>query len=92
MSSDVTVKDNLIQGCLQTPIQIHARGGNRQFLPAGALRNISILNNRIEDSAWPLIHVTSTSGLTINGNVLPSAPPAANQVVEPIVLENCESE
>jgi hypothetical protein len=91
MSSDVVVRDNLIKGCLQTPIQVHARGGNRQILPAGALRNISILDNRIEDSAWPLIHVTSTSGLTITGNVLPSVPPAANQATEPIVLEQCES-
>ena len=91
MSSDVMVRDNVIQGCLQTPIQVHARGGNRQFLPAGALRNISILDNRIEDCAWPLIHVTSTSGLTIKGNVLPSVPPAANQVSEPIVLEQCET-
>jgi len=88
MSSDVVVKDNFIKGCLQTPIQIHARGGNRQILPAGALRNISILNNRIEDSAWPLIHVTSTSGLTIKGNLLP---PAANLAIEAIVLEQCET-
>ena len=89
MSSDVVVRENIIQGCLQTPIQIHARGGNRQILPAGALRNISILENRIEDCAWPLIHVTSTAGLTIKGNVLP----AANQVqaIEPIVLEQCET-
>ena len=88
MSSDVVVRDNFIKGCLQTPIQVHARGGNRQILPAGALRNISILNNRIEDSAWPLIRVTSTSGLTIEGNVLP---PAANQATESIVLEQCET-
>ncbi len=92
MSSDVMVKDNIIQGCLQTPIQIHARGGNRQFLPAGALRNISILNNPIEDSAWPLIHVTSTTGLAIEGNVLPEAPPANHAApAEPILLENCET-
>lgn len=92
MSSDVVVKDNLIKGCLQTPIQIHARGGNRKILPAGALRNISIINNRIEDSAWPLIHVTSTSGLTIEGNVLPDAPPANHaKSIKPILLENCET-
>ena len=92
MSSDVVVKDNIIKGSLQTPIQIHARGGNRQILPAGALRSISILNNRIEDSVWPLIHVTSTSGLTIEGTVLPAAPPE-NQAApaEPILLENCET-
>jgi hypothetical protein len=88
MSSNVMVRDNLIKGCLQTPIQIHALGGNRQILPAGALRNISILNNRIEDSAWPLIHVTSTSGLTIEGNILPAAP--SGQASDPVLLEKCE--
>jgi hypothetical protein len=92
MSSDVMVKDNFIKGCLEPPIQIRALGGNRQILPAGALRNISILNNRIEHSAWPLIHVTSSSGLTIEGNVLPDAPPANHdKSIKPILLENCES-
>jgi hypothetical protein len=90
MSSDVVVNDNFIQGCLQSPIQIHARGGNREFLPAGALRNISILNNRIENSTWPLIHVTSTSGLIIKDNILPSAASQA-QAIEPILLEQCET-
>jgi Right handed beta helix region len=89
MSSDVMVRDNIIQGCLQTPIQVHARGGNRQILPVGALHNISILNNRIEDSSWPLIHVTSTSGLTLKDNILPSANSQA-QAIEPILLEQCE--
>ena len=96
ISSDVMVKDNTIKGCLETPIQILALGGNRRTLPVGAHRNISILNNRIEDCAWPLIHVTSTSNLTIEGNILPEAPPgkAANnqgEPVEPILLENCET-
>jgi hypothetical protein len=96
MSSNVVIKDNLIKGCLQTPIQIHARGGNRRILPAGALRNISILNNRIEDSAWPFIHVTSTSGLTIKGNLLPTipsgqAPGKDDKSNGGILLENCET-
>jgi hypothetical protein len=96
MSSDLLIKDNIIKGCLQTPIQIHARGGNRGILPAGALRNISILDNRIEDSAWPLIHVTSTSGLVIRNNVLPAVPSGQargenDKPAEPILLENCET-
>lgn len=87
MSSEVVIKDNVIKGSLETPIQIHARGGNREILPAGALRNISILNNRIEDSAWPLIHVTSTTGLIIKGNLLPGA---TDKSADAILLENCE--
>jgi len=94
-SCDVVVKDNTIKGCLQTPIQILAPGGNGKPLPAGAHRNISILNNRIEDSQWPLIHVTSTSGLTIEGNVLPGPHPGPasehhGKPFDAILLENCE--
>lgn len=64
--------------------------------PAGAHRNISLLSNRIEDSAWPVIHVTSTSGLIMEGNVLPAAPstrftPDKQKAVEAVLLENCES-
>ncbi|MCU0748197.1 MAG: right-handed parallel beta-helix repeat-containing protein [Akkermansiaceae bacterium] len=84
--SDLIIQNNIIQGSLQTPIQIHARSGNGRTLPAGTLRNISILNNRIEDCAWPLIHVTSTSNLTIKGNIFPDAP---SKPSEPVLLENC---
>lgn len=90
MSSDVVIRDNTIKGCLESPIQIRALGGNRRILPVGALRNISILDNRIENSAWPLIHVTSTSGLIIHGNALPESPPAQAPGNKAILLENCE--
>ena len=94
-SSDLVIQDNIIKGSLQTPIQIHARGGNGRSLPAGTLRNISILNNHIEDCAWPLIHITSTSGLTIKGNILPETHPGRfpenhTKQTEPILQENCE--
>lgn len=95
-SSNVVVRDNFIKGTFETPIQIHARGGNRQLMPAGALRNISIINNRIEDCAWPLIHVTSTTGLTIESNQMPASPPTQirrrdDTPVERILLENCKT-
>lgn len=95
-SSDVIVKDNIIKGCLQTPIQILAPGGNGKPLPAGAHRNISILNNRFEDCAWPLIHVTSTSGLMIEGNRFPQNPPRTPDdrkpgSPEPVLMENCDT-
>lgn len=94
--SDLVIRNNIIKGSLQTPIQIHARSGNGRSLPVGALRNISILNNRIENCAWPLIHVTSTSDLTIKGNNLPDAPPRQNpsshgKSIDSIILENCEA-
>ena len=96
ISCDVVVKDNTIKGCLQTPIQILAPGGNGKPLPAGAHRNISILNNRIEDCVWPLIHVTSTSGLSIKGNQFPQEPPRNPDdrkpgSSEPILIENCDT-
>ena len=64
-------------------------GRYRKVLPAGALHNISIVRNRIEDSAWPLIHVTSTTGLRIEENALPTTPPDPQN--KAIVLEQCES-
>ncbi|WP_200275555.1 right-handed parallel beta-helix repeat-containing protein [Haloferula rosea] len=92
---DIEVSDNTIKGSLQTPIQILAIGGNNRPLPAGALRNISIVNNRIEDCAWPLIRVTSAKNLTIEGNTLPDRPKGQStgpdgKAIEPIVLEYCE--
>jgi hypothetical protein len=88
MSSNLIIQNNHIRGCLETPIEIHALGGKRTILPAGTLRDISITNNRIEDSAWPLIRVTSTSGLHIDGNILPEPPmPSAT----PIVLEQTQT-
>ena len=95
ISSDVVVRDNLIEGCLQTPIQILARGADRKNLPLGARRNISIVNNRISECPWPLIHVTSTSNLVIENNVLPEAPAGGvtdrdGQPSNPVLLENCD--
>jgi hypothetical protein len=96
-SSDLMIQDNTIKGCLQTPIQIHAKGGDGQPLPAGAMHNISILNNRFEDCAWPLIHVTSTSGLIFKDNEYSKAHPewqplsSVGKTLESIELEQCEN-
>lgn len=95
-SSDVVVKDNIIEGCLQTPIQILAPGGNGKTLPSGAHRNISISGNRIADSVWPLIRVTSTKGLIIKGNEYAKSAPAwqpaspGGKIHVPTELEQCE--
>lgn len=95
ISSDVVVSENVIKGCLETPIQVLARGGDGRPLPAGARRNISIVNNRIEDGPWPLIHVTSTEKLTLEGNILPTrptveAPGRAGKPAVPVLLEACK--
>lgn len=96
ISSNVVIRNNSIKGCRETPIEIRARSGNRRLLPADAHRNISLLGNRFEDCAWPLIHVTSTTGLTMEGNVLPASPPsrfAGNKdtPADPVLLENCQT-
>ena len=96
-SSDVVVKDNMITGVGETPIRILAPGGNGRPLLAGAHRNISILNNRIEGCPWPLIEVTSTTGLIVEGNLWPKESPAGNSIgsrvqpLVPVLLENCET-
>jgi hypothetical protein len=84
MPSDLVISHNHIMASHRTPIEIHAFGGDRKILPAGTLRDISIIKNRIEDSAWPFIRVTSTTGLQIDGNILPDVNvPSA----KPIVIE-----
>lgn len=94
VSSDVVVQDNVIQGSLQAPIQVLAPGGNQRPLPVGAHQNISILNNQIKDGPWPLIRITSTSGLVLEGNTLPDAPDTPpgpdGKLPERIVLKNTE--
>lgn len=95
-SSDVIVKGNVIHGCGQTPIRILADGGNGKPLPAGAHCNISVLNNRFEDCPWPLVEVTSVSGLTVTGNVWPKQGPSGSSANKPgkpagpVLLMNCE--
>jgi hypothetical protein len=94
-SSDVVVSNNVIKGVRQAPIRVLAPGGNGRPLAAGAHRNISILNNRIEDCPWPLIEVTSTTGLIMEGNIWPKEPPEkiarpGGKSAVPVWLENCE--
>ena len=95
-SCDVIVKNNTIKGSLQSPIQILAPGGNGHPLPAGAHRNISIVGNRISDGPWPIIRVTSTTGLILKDNEYPKIDPGLQPVSpvgkspEPIELEQCE--
>ena len=96
-SSNVTVRDNVIIGIGQTPIRILAPGGNGRALPAGAHRNIAVLDNHIVDCPWPLVEVTSTSGLTITGNVWAAEPPLGTEESNrhdrdsPISIVNCDS-
>ena len=96
LPSNLMIRKNIIKGCFETPIQIHAFAGSRAVLPAGTLRNISVIENRIEDSTWPLIHVRSTSGLIIKDNLLPASPPSngrrnSKEAPQAILLENCET-
>ncbi len=96
-SSDLVIRDNFIEGCLQTPIQILAPGGDGRPLPSGAHRNISVLKNRMADCPWPLIRVTSTSGVVLKDNEYPDTPPtwqsasSGGKKLVAIELEQCES-
>lgn len=101
-ASDVEIRDNTIVGCRRTAIEVVAQGGDGKPLPAGAHRDITITGNRIIDSAWPNIFVTSTSDLSIADNDLtptetsPFEPPLQRPwrwnggTPAPIVTEGCE--
>ena len=87
-SSDVTIRDNVIRRCRGIAIRVEAEGGGGKPLAAGAHRNIAILHNTVEDSPWPDIRVTSTEGLTIEGNRLAAAAGGSGKTA--VVLEQCE--
>jgi hypothetical protein len=75
-SSDVIIRDNVINGCRKPAIEVVALGYDGKPLASGAHRNITVANNRIVNSAWPNIYVTSTEGLVLSGNTLTPSPPA----------------
>ncbi len=69
-ASDVKITGNTIRDCAAIPICVQANGGNGNFSPAGAHRNIVISDNTIADCGMPGIMVTSTAGLKLTNNTL----------------------
>lgn len=67
---DVVVEGNTITGCHDTAIRVAAYLDTDRPLPAGAHRDITIRDNRLEDGPAPRIHVNSTDGLTVRGNTV----------------------
>ncbi|MEM6503878.1 MAG: right-handed parallel beta-helix repeat-containing protein [Planctomycetota bacterium] len=67
-SVDVTIEGNTIRNTRGIPIAVFALAGNGEISPAGAHEDIVIRGNRIADSPAPAIYVTSTRGLTLDGN------------------------
>ena len=64
------ISGNILTACGGIPICVEATGGNGQFAPAGAHRDIRITGNTVSKSFMPAILVTSTAGLTIADNRL----------------------
>ncbi len=73
-SVDVIIENNTIRDMLGIPIAVFALGGTGEIAPVGAHDQIVIRGNRIEGSPFPAIYVTSTRGLTLQGNRLPAKP------------------
>ncbi len=76
-SSDLTIKDNVIDGCRRPAIEIIAQGGNNKPLPCGAHRDIRITGNTLTHCPWPNIRVTSTADLIVKDNHLTPSDPEA---------------
>jgi hypothetical protein len=101
-SCDLIVQDNTISGCRRVAIEVLAQGGDGKPLASGAHRNLSITGNKISQSPWPNIHVTSTDNLLVNENrlstldLLEIVPPLADAwnwrggTPQPIVTEFCD--
>ncbi len=97
-SSNVEIRDNVIDGCFGTAVEIIAPGGNGKPLAAGAHRNLAILGNKISASPWPNLQVSSTKSLRIEGNTFTPSdaiPPGARSwnwgtgTPQPVVLTDC---
>lgn len=67
-SENLIIEDNKISDMHAIPIGVYAFSPTGEPLPAGALRDIVIRNNTIRTSPSPAIYVTSTAGLTLEGN------------------------
>lgn len=98
-STDLVISGNSIVDCTTPGIVVNARGGNGQIAPAGAHRNISIVDNTFINVALPCILCTSIKGLTLSHNSFPAGqatqatwgadmvPP--DQKGAPVVTVNC---
>jgi len=86
--NDLAITGNTVRNCSSRGITVAAYGGRGEVAPAGAHNSITISGNTVEDSPAPLIRVTSTKGLLLEGNVLkPGA--ASATTVDPVELVNC---
>lgn len=76
-SVDLTIENNTIRDMHGIPIAVFALGGTGEIAPLGAHADIVIRGNQIKRSPYPAIYVTSTTGLTLADNALPSEPSRA---------------
>ncbi|MEO0513845.1 MAG: right-handed parallel beta-helix repeat-containing protein [Planctomycetota bacterium] len=76
-SVDVTIENNTILDMRGIPIAVFALGGTGKIAPLGAHADIVVRGNQIKRSPFPAIYVTSTDGLTLADNALPSEPSRA---------------
>lgn len=73
-SVDVTIENNTIADGFGIPIAVFAMGGAGDIAPPGAHDRITVRGNRIEQSPFPAIYVTSTTRLSLKDNLLPAEP------------------
>lgn len=85
-ANDVVIRDNVIDRCGRTAIEVSAHDAKGQVAPAGAHSRIAIVSNRISRSPLPCITVTSADQLTIKDNRV-SAPTGG--AGEPVSTNNC---
>lgn len=95
-SNNVEIRDNAISDCRAMGIAVYANGGPGTISPAGAHRNITIVNNTVTETPSPNIYVTSTDKVRIEGNKLskttgPRRPSRQRRTekAEPITTINC---
>lgn len=71
---NLTITNNHISHCKTEAIRIAAKGGSKKHSPVGTINKITLTNNRIDNTPFPQIFLSSTSQASITNNRI-STPP-----------------
>ena len=88
---DVVIRNNTITNCRSRSIDVSSGSGSGQISPAGAHRDITIVDNRIENSPAPQILVTSTDGLVITDNTIHQPEDPVLKIEQAVRLKRCKN-
>jgi len=87
-ANDIVIRDNVIEACGRTAIEVSARDAKGRVAPAGAHSRIAITDNRISGCPLPCVAVTSTDVLAVRDNLFIGPAGGAG---EPVSTNSCSA-